>query len=194
MAITTPTPATGLLTYEEYMAEGVVKERYDIIEGVRTFMTAPTWEHQAVILTIAKILDRYSEQTGSGKAMIAPLDILIRRAPRLQVRQPEAFYITHGRLAQGGGPPRRGPLEIAPELVVEIISDTERRRTIDGKTADYITIGVQEEWIVRSEQRTVEVVQLTPDGPVSIATYDETQKLQSQFFPDLTVAVADLFK
>jgi len=49
MAIKTP---PKLLTYEEYMAEGEVKEGYDIIDGERTFMPGPRWRHQRIDLAL----------------------------------------------------------------------------------------------------------------------------------------------
>jgi Uma2 family endonuclease len=146
MAIAPPT-ASHLLTYEEYMAEGYVPGRYD----------------------------------------------LIRRKPRLQTRQPDVLFITHETLARGGGAPA-STLTIAPELVVEIISDSETDRLLAGKIADYVSIGVREAWVVRPAARTVERLQLTTTGPVTAAIYTEGERLQSLVFADLAAPVADFFK
>ena len=94
--------------------------------------------------------------------------MLIRRIPKLQTRQPDALFISHARLAEGGGIPEIGPLEIAPELVVEIISTSETQRRLNDKLTDYVAIGIDECWVVRPEERTVEVLALTPLGPQSI--------------------------
>lgn len=193
MAIKYP-PAPDLLTYEQYMAEEEICLRYDIIEGVRMDMAAPTWAHQEVLLNIAEILRGYQRASGKGRVAVAPLDVLIRRLPRLQVRQPDVLFITHAQLAKGGGIPARGPLEVAPELVVEILSDSERQSMIAGKLADYLAIGVQEAWLVRPEAQTVEVVRLTSSGPVSVAVYEAAQRVQSLAFPDLSASVADCFQ
>ena len=190
MAITKP---PGLLTYEAYLAEREVNRRYHIIDGVRIFMAAPTWRHQRIQFNINQSLHRFEEDGGIGLALGAPLDILIRR-DSLRTRQPDVFYISNERLAIAGGVPEKGVLEIAPELAVEIISDTERRRDIDEKIADYIAIGVKECWLVWPETQTVEVLLLTPEGAERVATYDDTQTLQSMTFRHLTVAVAEFFK
>jgi Uma2 family endonuclease len=193
MAITTP-PAADVLTYEQYMAEGEVQSRYDIVEGVRVFMSAPTWRHQRIQSNTQRVLYRYEEASGVGLALAAPFDLLVRREPRLQTRQPDVLFISHQAMARGGGIPAKGPLEVGPELVVEIISDSEREQIFAAKVADYIAIGVNECWRVSLEPPSVSVLHLTSDGPVTIATYDQTQSLSSITFPDLTMAVADIFK
>lgn len=99
------------------------------------------------------------------------------------------LFISHTRLAQAGD----APLAVAPELVIEIISNSETQRILNGKLADYIEIGVDECWVVRPEDRTVEVLRLTPNGPQSMHIYDDTETLASVVFPNLSVPVADVF-
>lgn len=185
-------PKSPPLTYEEYMAEPEIARRYDIIEGVRYFMSSPTWQHQRIQFHIARLLERYGEETGRGYALTAAFDLLIRRSPRLQMRQPDVLFITHERLAQGGGIPKKGPLTVGPELVVEIISDTERASMLAGKLADYGSIGVKEAWIVRPEMQTVEVVRVSTDSASAVFTADVV--LRSFVFPDLSLPVAEFFK
>jgi Uma2 family endonuclease len=127
-------------------------------------------------------------------AAIAPLDVLITREPRLRTRQPDVLLIARETLEAAGGIPQQGVLEAAPELIVEIISDSDRQKVIDGKLADYIRIGVQEAWLAWPETRTIQVFRLTAAGPLLAATYSETQSVVSLTFPDLTVPVADIFR
>jgi Uma2 family endonuclease len=194
MATRTPLPTPELLTYEAYLAEGEINQRYDILDGVRIYMPAPTWSHQEILLNIAEALRGYQRASGSGRVVVAPFDVIIRRVPKLQTRQPDVLFITNDTLTRGGGVPKRGGLEVSPELIVEILSDSERQHMVAGKLADYITIGVKEAWLVRPDAQTVEVVRLTPNGPVPVTTYDATQTLQSLTFPDLTLPVADFFQ
>ena len=126
------------------------------------------------------------------RLFIAPFDVLIRRVPKLQTRQPDLLLISWARLAEGGGIPKVGPLPIAPELVVEIISDSETARILGDKIADYDDIGVDKCWVVRPDTRTVEVLRLTPGGSPSVAVYDDTQTVMSQVFPSLAVPVAEV--
>jgi Uma2 family endonuclease len=193
MAITSTSATADVLSFEQYLAEGVVHERYDIIDGVRVPMPAPRWRHQRIQGKVMRVLDRYEERVGTGYAIPAPFDVLIRRLPLLQTRQPDVLFITRSRLAHGTGIPASGPLEVAPELVVEIISDSETEQRLGAKIADYVEIGVDEAWLVRPETRSADVVRLAPDGPIVVAGYREPETLQSLIFPDLSVAVAEFF-
>lgn len=192
MAPTLHAPAQTL-TYEEYMAEPQVEGRYDIIEGVRILRPGASWDHQTVSGNLYDLLRNYGRDSGIGKALYSPFDVLIRHVPRLQTRQPDILLISHTRLTQAGGRPRVGPLEAAPELVVEIISDSETQHILNDKLTDYISIGVDECWVVRPESRTIEILRLTPNGPQTVAIYDDTQTVTSVILPTLTVPVADVF-
>ncbi len=92
-----------------------------------------------------------------------------------------------------GGRPVKGPLEAVPELVVEIISDSKTQRILGDKIADYISIGVEECWVVRPDERTVDVLALTPDGARGVATYTDGQAVASEVFVGLAVPVAEVF-
>ncbi len=195
MAMTTEAPAperTGELTYDAYMAEPQVEGRYDIVNGVRIYMPGATWDHNEIALNLGELLRGYARSSGVGKVNIAPFDVLIRRFPKMQVRQPDVLFISFARLAQVGGRPAKGPLEAAPELVVEIISDSETQRILGDKLADYMEIGVSECWVVRPDAATVEVLALTPGGASSIAVYGQDDQVQSAVFAGLAVSVAEV--
>lgn len=194
MAIAPAPPPVGLLTYEAYLAEDEINRRYDIIDGVRRFMPGPTWQHQDIVFNIATAFKMYQRSANSAFAAIAPLDVMIARTPKLRTRQPDVLLIARETLEAAGGIPQRAVLEIAPELIVEVISDSDRQQVIDDKLSDYISIGVQEAWLVLPEMRTVQVFRLTTAGPLLAATYSETQTVQALSFPDLTVPVANIFQ
>jgi Uma2 family endonuclease len=186
-------PRTPLLTYEEYLEEGYVEGSYDIVDGERIFMPGATWGHQQVAGNIYVGLRAYGATSRRGKALMAPFDVLIRRRPRLRTRQPDVFFISNEQLAASGGTPQLGVLEVAPELVVEVISDSETERRVEAKILDYCEIGVQEMWRVWPETRTVEVLRLTRDGATVSAVYGEADMIQSLTFSDLTLSVAAIF-
>ncbi len=199
MAIMTKAPApvtdkqTSELTYDAYMAEPQVEGRYSIINGVREYMAGATWRHQRVSNNISRAFYRYEQESGLGTTVSAPFDVLIRRFPKLQTRQPDVLFISQARMAQGGGIPVKGPFGAAPELVVEIVSDSETQRILGDKIVDYVTIGVDECWVVRPDDGTVEVLTLTPGGASSVAVYGQGEAVQLVVFAGLSVSVAGVF-
>ncbi|MBV9850389.1 MAG: Uma2 family endonuclease [Armatimonadetes bacterium] len=192
MATVVDAPAAPL-TYEAYMAEPQVEGRYDIINGVRIFMPGASWDHQTISGNIGDLFRQFARRSGAAKTVSTPFDVLIRRVPKVQTRQPDVLLISLARLAQGGGILRRGPLPVAPELVVEIVSDSETQQMLHDKIKDYCAIGVDECWVVRPDARTVEVLRLTPVGSQSVAVCDDTQTAASRVFPALAVPVAEVF-
>lgn len=195
MTITTEAPALALtneLTYEAYMAEPQVEGRYDIVHGVRIFMPGASRRHQRIADSITQLLRGFEQQTGLGISVSAPYDVLIRRSPRMQTRQPDVLFVSYARLTQSGSDSEEGPLETAPELVVEVISNSETQRILGSKLADYVSIGVSECWVVRPDVGTVEVLALTPGGASSVAVYGDGEEVQSVVFAGLSVSVADI--
>jgi Uma2 family endonuclease len=181
-----------LLTYEDYLAEGEVEGRYDIIDGER-IVTNPVRRHQTIALNIAQAFKRYAKSGKRSKAYIAPVDVLISRIP-LRTRQPDVLLISLARLEQCGSDLDPAPLQVAPELVVEVLSTSDYRSTRLAKLEDYARVGVSEAWLVSPEAESVEVVSLSPDTMETRAVYAATHTARSLVFPDLEVRVEDLFE
>lgn len=201
---TTPQPKDALytngasdtphvMTWDEYIHEPTVYRRYDIVEGVRYFMSAPKLGHQRIALRITVLLEQYEARTQSGLIFPAPCDVLIRRTPRIQTRQPDGLFVTNNRLTQQTDYDDAGYLSVPPNLVVEILSDSDRKGVIAAKLADYFTIGVDEIWIVRPDERTVSVLTRGIADYETAAPVNETDTLTSATLPGLSVSVADIF-
>jgi Uma2 family endonuclease len=179
--------ATHLLTYDDYMCSPEEMRRYEILDGEKVYMTNPTIRHQKIIVKLYSQLEAWQSRKPYGTIVIAPCDVLIRRAP-LRTRQPDLLFISAERFG-GRSLDNPAPLEPAPELVVEILSPSDRRRVLAGKLDDYRSVGVQECWIVSPGERTVEVLRLSPEGDVRTGIFGEDEEAQSSVFPDLRVSV-----
>src|SRR5260370_22361573 len=89
--------ATDRLTYEQYMAEPEIRRRYDILDGVRIFMTNPTIRHQKIQANVHRGFYAWQQVSRAGEVVQAPCDVLIRRNP-LRTRQPDVLFISQERL------------------------------------------------------------------------------------------------
>ncbi len=177
------TAATEVLTYEQYLAEGEVFKRYDIIDGSRIFMTNPTIGHQNVQGNIYAGIRVWWQQSRAGEVILAPYDILIQRSP-LRTRQPDVLFISQQRLG-GRDLDDPSPLDPAADLVVEILSPGGARSVLDDKLADYRKVDVLECWVVSRRFQSVEVLRLTPAGTETVATYGVGEVVQSIAFSQL---------
>jgi len=106
-------------------------------------MASPTVDHQETVINILELLRVYQRATRRGRALTAPLDVLVSRNP-LRTRQPDVLFISRERLEEAGGRFLEGPLTTAPELAVEVLSGSDTRRARADKIADYAAIGVTE--------------------------------------------------
>jgi Uma2 family endonuclease len=182
--------ATDRLTYEQYLAEPEIRKRYDIIDGVRRFMTNPTIGHQKTQGRIYIRFVAWQEINQSVEVVQAPCDVLIQRSP-LRTRQPDVLVISRARLGDRDLDDP-APLDPAPELVVEIVSPSDTGRPLQDKLADFAKVGVLECWVVHRRSRTIDVRRLTAQGDESVAVYGVDETVQSLTFPDLRLAVADV--
>ena len=125
MALAEAEIAPKLLTYADYMAEGEINRRYDIIDGVRIFMSNPTPLHQLVAFQIGRLLDDYRRQTRQTLMFMAPRDVMVEASP-LRTRQPDVLLITRSRMG-GQALTDPAPFTQAPEIVVEVLSESDTR-------------------------------------------------------------------
>jgi Uma2 family endonuclease len=187
-----PMPATQIrpetLTYAQYV-DTPLHGSYAIVDGVLHPMPAPSWKHQRILGNVFDALRAFELNERRGRAQLAPLDVVIRREP-LRTRQPDALFISHERLDEID---TDAPLEIGPELVVEILSPSESARAVREKLDDFAAIGTREAWLISPEAETIQVLRLTPDGIETAAVAASGQQVASLAFPGLTVGVDDLF-
>lgn len=112
----------------------------------------------------------------------------LRMAATGHVRLPDVCFIAAARL-----PKTREPVPtLAPDLAVEVLSESNTRLEIEQKLNEYFRSGTRLVWIVDRRSRTVEVYH-TPDRPIRLLR--ETDQLEGEHvLPGFTVPVADLFQ
>ena len=186
-----PPAPRQVLTYEQYLAEGTIKQKYDIMDGVR-FVSSPNMRHQRISRKLLLLLAPYEAAMRNGLGMASPRDVMVRRNP-LRTRQPDVLYISNERLALNDPDNESSGFDPAPELVIEIVSPSDTPGVLTEKIADYQAANVREVWVARPSEHTVEVVQLTPTSVLSTAEYSMGTSVQSVAFPGLMVPVEEIF-
>ena len=190
---------TRPMTYDEYLVSPEENARYDILDGYKVYrvwgkdnVPSPTRRHQDILANIYQCFRVYERASGIAKPQLSPCDVRISQKP-LRTRQPDVLLISRDRLALNPPDTDPAPLSPAPELVVEIVSPSDTPTILVGKLADYCRVDVRECWVVRSEANTVEVLRLSAGGVETATEYGTGETVQSEAFPGLLVAVADIF-
>jgi Uma2 family endonuclease len=126
--------------------------RCELIDGVIYEMASPNALHQGMSLRLGALLLQYVDNHGGQcRVYTAPLDVIPDPADKFTVVQPDVMVICDPSKM------RSGYCEGAPDLVVEILSPSTRRRDLITKHAKYAEAGVREYWIVDIDAQSVVV-------------------------------------
>ena len=91
--------------------------------------------------------------------------------------------------------PRRGVVDIPPDIVIEVLSSAPRdaRRDRIEKPNEYAAFGVRFYWLFDPEARTLEVFELGADGRYVRALAEATGKLNMPGCEELVIDLDDLW-
>src|SRR5215204_1275458 len=153
MAITKP---AGTWTYEDLFSLPDNSRRYEVIEGELYEKPAPSWDHAITIMNLILLLAPVVQALG-GRVLTAPLDVFFEGANPVQPDLVVMLPGWNGMLAE------RGP-QGAPDLLIEILSPSNRGHDLLTKRALYARAGVREYWIVDPASQIVEVLTLDRDA------------------------------
>ncbi len=178
--------ATKLITAEEFgrMPEPPDGSREELVKGVIVTMPPPKGRHGFVQLTIGAMLLAFVKANRLGW-VVTESGTIVERGPDT-VRGPDvSFY------SLAGCPELPdGYFATPPDLVVEILSPSDRRSAVREKVREYIAAGTREVWVADPETRTVMVYRGTLRG----AEYDEADTLDGgDVLPGFACRVGDLF-
>ena len=182
------------LTFESWLALPETKQRYEIVDGVMLMPPGPTADHQWIMSEIFLRLRRFVDDKSLGVVLPAPVDLLIQREP-LRTRQPGILFLSADRTGIKGRAELLGLqyLEVAPDLVVEVLSPSNSRCDIEDKLKDYMQAGARECWLVSPEAETVQVLSLTDAAVATTAIFGVDGMLGSEVLEEFELPIRDIF-
>ncbi len=188
------TAGTKRLTFEDWQALPEMTRKCEVVDGVLVMPPGPMGEHQWTILEILVPLKLFLTESGLGIPITAPYDVLIQREP-LRVRQPDILVVNNELTGISRPADLVGLsfLELPPLLVIEALSPSNTRRELEGRLADYRSIGVPECWLASFPERTVRVLRLTQDAATTVGTYGMGDTLRSEALPGFEMDIDDVF-
>ena len=143
--------------------------RGELIDGVIYDMSAPTWNHQAIITEITMQLYTCQKAHNSPcRVAMAPVDVQLDK-DQYTILQPDILVLCDLQKIQDG------ICVGAPDMTIEIISSTSRSHDMVLKLNKYKTAGVREYWIVDPENKKV-LVYLFGDKNLFM-TYDFSDRV-----------------
>lgn len=142
-------------------------QRMELIDGIFYDMAAPRIRHQLACMEIRDSINRYIKKNqGDCIVFDTPIDVVLE-GDRDTVVQPDVTLICD-----------RSKLKSerivgAPEFIVEVLSESTRKKDMTVKQAKYAAAGVKEYWIVDLEKEKILVYDYQHDYNVSIYSLND---------------------
>ena len=181
-------PKSLRLNYEDYLLFPEDGKRHEIIEGEHYMAPAPNVRHQSISRNLEFILNRYVEEHDLGKIFDAPIDVVLSDE---NIVQPDILFISKKNYEIITPQNIQG----APDLMIEIMSESSRKldRLIKMKT--YGKFGVEEYWVVDPAINQIEIFRKNKAGLKLFKSVQEEQgELTSPLFPGLKVNLKKVFE
>jgi Uma2 family endonuclease len=157
-------------------------EPVELIEGRLLVSPSPTPPHQTIVFLLSEMFSKIVRRTG-GIAYNAPMDVVLSDDTILQ---PDLLYIAKERRGIV-----KNRVEGPPDLVIEIISGTERRDRVE-KLDLYARHGVAEYWIVDPAAQVIEF--LVNEGGRYVVHSPANDRYQSPRLPEVEIQLAEFWR
>jgi Uma2 family endonuclease len=142
-----------LITAEELLYTNVPNKRTELLRGHVVVHEPPGGRHGYVAANLAFRLNQHVDLTAAGAVFVGDVGFTLRRDPDT-VRGPDVAFVRKDRLPQ---PIPNSYLELAPDLVVEVLSPGDRPGELLAKVADWLDAGARLVWVIDPERRLARV-------------------------------------
>ena len=173
------------LTYEDYCLLPDNGKRYEIIDGELFVTPSPLRRHQQVLANVLYYLTDFVKNHDLGFVYPAPFDVVFSQ---FDVVEPDILYISNARASVVTEKNVQG----APDLVVEVLSESTAKIDRTTKLKLYARYGVGEYWVIDPLTSAVEIYRLVAGGYELAAQLDSRQSLTSPLFPGFTLPLSRL--
>ncbi|MCD8105868.1 MAG: Uma2 family endonuclease [Lachnospiraceae bacterium] len=163
----------GEYTVDDYYALPD-EQRVELIDGVIYDMAAPGFGHQTVALHITKQLDEFIDSRGdSCLPFMSPVDVQLDCDERTMVQPDVVVLCDTNKL-------KKRCIYGAPDLVMEVLSPSTKRKDETTKLEKYRKAGVREYWMIDFRQERVVVYDFEHKSHPAI--YGMNQSIPVQIF------------
>jgi Uma2 family endonuclease len=176
------------LTYEDFLLFPDDGKRHEIVDGEHFVSAASNLRHQRVLGRLNDKLRRFVEEHELGEVFFAPVDVLLSRH---DVVEPDLLFVSRRQAEILTEANVRG----TPDLLVEVLSSSNRRYDEVRKRDAYERTGVQEYWIVDPDADTIKILRREGNGfarPLLLSAHDG-DALSTPLLPGLELPLNAIF-
>jgi len=179
------TTSEHLITGEELLRMPDT-ERCELVQGQIVNMSPTGWKHGRIEYLLARHLDDFVQDQHLGTVVVGEVGMYVARDPDT-VRAADIVFISTEGLEKASPD---GYLDVSPDLVVEIMSPTNRWMDVRQKIEEYLAAGVGQVWIVEPENQSVQVYR----APDAVHTFSGPDVLHGEgMLAGFSLPLEDLF-
>lgn len=181
-----PKGTHGRVTVEEFERMPPVEgEIHELIRGRVSVMPPPGFDHGIVAGIILRLIANFVVQNRLGYCFAAETGF---RIGANTVRAADVAFLSKARMP---GSRVTGYFQGAPDLVVEVLSPSDRFSDVMEKVRDWLDGGAAQVWVVDLDARSVTIYRV---GVQPVNVLHDTDTLDGgDVLPGFSVLVADLF-
>ncbi len=162
------TTHTKLLTADDLLRLDGRGVRGELIRGVLCETMSTGYEHGQIVTALVIEIGTFIRPRALGTLVASDTGVWLERDPDT-VREPDIAYTSAAKIPLDTR--ITGYTEVAPDLVVEVVSPSDGRREVHDKARMWLSHGVRLVWVVHPETRTVDVHR--DDAAVSTLAADD---------------------
>ena len=142
-----------LMTADELLHLKLPGKCTELIRGVLVVREPPGYQHGAITADLAYTLKSYVDANKLGCVLAAETGFKLSADPDT-VRAADISFVHRDRLPD---PPPVGYAALAPDLVVEVLSPSDRPGEVLAKIGDWLEAGCRLVWVVDPRRRHVRI-------------------------------------
>ncbi len=173
-------------TEEEYLAIDA-NLLLEYADGFLEVLPMPTTELQRIITFLYRVLYAWAAPRQLGEVLFASLRVRLRKG---KFREPDVLFMKAEHAERVGN-----DYWECPDLVIEVVSESNRRHDLITKRDEYARAVIPGYWIVDPEQETITIFVLRPrrKSYVEHGTFRKGERAASKLLPGFEVDVTETF-
>jgi Uma2 family endonuclease len=178
-------PVDIRLTYDDFCLLPNDGKRYEIIDGELLVTPAPISLHQRVVTQLTMELAHFVKRHRLGEVFVSPFDVVFSR---YDVVEPDILFISKARASVLTEKNVQG----APDLVIEVLSESTRDIDRTTKLKLYARYGVAEYWIIDPWKPSAEIYRRSQSGFERSSVIESDGLLTTPLMPGFSLKLAEL--
>ncbi len=160
--------------------------RTEIVDGQLVLSPLPSGRHQKICMNLGLVVVPFTRQHDLGEFYSLPLHVILAEHVHYE---PDLSFISKERLHIIQDPVVQGP----PDLIMEVISESNRSHDTVVKFGDYEHYGVREYWLVDPRDEHIRIFSLESGKYVLLGAFGRGDQIVTRVLAGLSLDPAQVF-